>query len=519
MAPRTLREAVGNFFGFQIKREDPEKNLSTFAPKESDDGAIQIAAGGSYGTYIDLDGSIRSEAELISKYRQMAENAEIDAAIEDICNESIVTEDGEKTVEIILDDCDTLSAGAKKSITAEFEEILRLLEFNTRSYEVFRRYYVDGRLYYHVIIDENAVGEGIKELRYLDPRKMRKVKEVVKKRDPANPLIVIPKVVEEYYIYSEKPLSANKTVGGQPSAAATGIKIAKDSILYTTSGLVDEAGKMVLGHLHKAIKPLNQLRALEDATIIYRISRAPERRIFYIDVGNLPRAKAEQYMQDMITKHKNKLVYDSATGEIRDDRKFMTMLEDYWLPRREGGTGTQIETLPAGENLGELSDVKYFQRKLYKSLNVPVSRLEPEELYNVGRSSEISRDEVKFSKFIDRLRLKFTSLFITALERQLVLKGLVNPEEWNKIQSEIKFKFLQDNCFAELKDFEIMTGRLTLLEQITPWAGKYYSHENIRKTICRQTDEDIEENDKQIADEMNNPQFAPPIDDVNSGME
>lgn len=505
-----------NLFGFEIRRRKDEDEVPfSVATPQSDDGAVVVAAGGSYGTYVDLDGSVKTEAELVTKYRSMSLHPEVDCAIDAIVNEAIVTQDGEKTVQIILDSVQ-LPPKIKEIILQEFEETLRLLEFNTKSYDIFRRWYIDGRLYYHVIIDSKFPELGIKELRYLDPRKIRKIKEVSRKRDPRNPLVPLQKVTAEYYLYNDRGLSGgNKSIITSP-ASTSGVKIAKDAVVHVTSGLTDENARMVLGYLHKAIRVLNVLRSVEDATIIYRISRAPERRIFYIDVGNLPKIKAEQYLRDMMDRHKNKLVFDSATGEIRDDRKFMTMLEDYWLPRREGGKGTEISTLPAGQNLGELSDVQYFQKALYKALNVPISRLDPESLYAVGRASQITNDEVAFAKFIDRIRLKFSSIFLQVLEKQLVLKRVLAPEDWQQIQSEIKFRYLRDTYQAELKESEILADRALRMNDYLPVAGKYVSHSWIRRNILKQSEEEIAEMDAEIMEEMNNPQYAPPIDEFES---
>jgi Bacteriophage T4-like portal protein (Gp20) len=513
-----LYEQVSSFFGFEIKRpqEQKQEQIPSFAPKQDDDGAAIISTGGFYGTYVDLEGTVKTEAELVNKYRDMSLHPEVDSALEDIVDEAIVCEEGEKTVAIVLDDLETLPKNIKTAIEKEFEEVLRLLEFNTKAYEIFRRWYIDGRLYYHVMVDETAPNEGIKELRYLDPRRIRKIRETTKTRDKRMPNVPIQKIVNEYYLYTDKDmaLSGNKSITTQSSAV--GIKIAKDSIVHCTSSIVDNDGKMVLGFLHKAIKPLNQLRAMEDAVVIYRISRAPERRVFYIDVGNLPKIKAEQYIRDMMVKHRNKLVYDQSTGEIRDDRKFMTMLEDYWLPRREGNKGTEIDTLAGGQSLGVLDDVQYFQRKLYKSLNVPMNRLEPEETYAIGRATEISRDEIKFAKFIDRLRLKFSGMFLQMLEKQLVLKMIITPDEWHEIQSEIKFRYLRDNCFSELKDQEILMGRMTVLQQISLYVGRYYSNSWVRRNILKQTDEEMEQIDSEIAQESLNPQYQTPIDAMDS---
>lgn len=506
----SVSNSLGTAFGFSINREEEkaaEVFRPTFAPKQEDDGAVQIAAsGGFYGTFVDLEGTVRSEAELINKYRDIAQHPEVDSAIEDIICEAIVSEEGEPTVQVILDDIPDLSPELKMLIENEFDYLLGLLEFNTKSYEVFKRWYIDGRLYYHVMIDITAPQEGIKELRFLDPRRIRKIREVAKVKDKALPSITVEKTVNEYYMYSDKDL-----VGGNKNlvsdAATVGLKIAKDSIIQCSTGIMDRDNKMILGFLHKAIKPLNQLRAIEDAVVIYRISRAPERRVFYIDVGNLPKIKADQYIADMMTKHRNKLVYDSSTGEIKDDRKFMTMLEDYWLPRREGGRSTEIQTLPPGQNLGELADVQYFQNKLYKSLNVPLDRLDDNAVFDIGRATQITRSEIKFAKFIDRMRLKFSSLFLRCLEKQLILKGIMSPEEWDALSPKIKFRFLRDNDFAELKDQEILMNRVNTLNAIQPFIGMYYSHSWVRKHILKQDEIDIAELNQEISEESMMPQY------------
>lgn len=487
-------------FGFTFKREVPQDPAPSFAPKESDDGAVVVAAGGAYGTYIDLDGTVRTEAELVTKYREMSLQPEIDAAVDEITNESIEISE-EDIVDVNLDQLE-VSDKIKKAIRDEFANVLSVLNFNKQAYEVFRRWYIDGRLYYHVIIDENDLKAGIKELRYVDPRKIRKVREVTKKKVPGGEMSVglIPKVQNEYYIYNEKGFNyGNKVVG--PST--TGLKIAKDSIVHVVSGLTDTQGTMVLSYLHKAIKALNQLRTLEDALVIYRLSRAPERRIWYIDVGNLPKMKAEQYVRDIMVKHKNRLIYDGNTGEVRDDRKFMTMLEDYWLPRREGGRGTEVTTLPGGQTLGEMDDVLYFQKKLYQTLNVPVNRLNSDALFSLGRATEVTRDELKFGKFIIRLRARFANLFTQLLEKQLVLKGVMSIEDWQAIASKVKYDFAKDNYFTELKDAEIAQNRAQLLmtyEQ-AGMLGKYYSYKWARRNILQQSDDLLEEQDKQIEEE------------------
>lgn len=505
---------MAELFGFEIKRKNQQEidNTPSFAPKIDEEGGIAVSGAGAYGTYVDMAGAIRNEAELVTKYREMALHPEVDSAIDDVVNETIVLDTDNDIVNINLDNVE-YSDTIKKVITDEFNNTLDLLGWSYQAYDVFRRWYIDGRLYYHAIINVEKPDEGIQELRYIDPRKIRKVKEVKKKKDQRSG-IVTENGGPEYYIYNDKGFHNNKAGVTNGYSPTSGVKVAKDSIVHCTSGVMDVNSSMVLSYLHKAIKPLNQLRTLEDATVIYRISRAPERRIFYIDVGNLPKMKAEQYMRDIMTKFKNKLVYDSTTGEIRDDRKFMTMLEDFWLPRRDGGKGTEITTLPPGQNLGELDDVLYFQKKLYKSLNVPISRLESETGFNLGRATEISRDEVKFAKFIDRLRTRFSQLFIKVLEKQLILKGIMTTEEWKEISNDIKFDFARDNFFAELRDSEILQQRLQSLSNIENYVGKYYSNEYVRKNILMQTDEEIKEIDAQIEAEKADEDTSD--DDVNS---
>ena len=424
---------MAQLFGFEIKRADegkPESKAQSFVTPKYDDGAVNVTTSGwMYGTYVDLEGTAKNEAELVTRYRKMALQPEVEHAIDDIINETIISDPTQPVVDINLDNLD-LSVSIKKRIKEEFKKSCELLFLTQSGYELFRKWYVDGRLYFHAVVDETDVEQGIQELRYIDPRKIRKVRQTKKERKGGYTVV---KVVKEFFVYNDKGFHSKAYQTPDPLAAggAQGLKIAKDSIVHITSGLSDEYNKMVLSHLHKAIKPLNQLQVLEDASVIYRISRAPERRIFYIDVGNLPKMKAEQYLRDMMTKHKNRLVYDAASGEIRDDRKFMTMMEDFWLPRREGGRGTEITTLPGGQNLGQMEDIEYFKKKLYRALNVPISRLEPEAGFTLGRASEISRDELKFNKFIRRLRLKFSLLFTKILEKQLVLKGFMSLEEWH----------------------------------------------------------------------------------------
>ena len=493
-----------NFFGFQIKRKEPKETIKSFTPEVKDDGAVVVAAGGAFGSYIDLDGTVRTEAELVAKYRDMSLQPEIDKAVNEVTNEAIVSEDGKKTVELILDDL-PVKDNLKKVISQEFDNIIDLLDFKNNAYDVFKRWYIDGRCYYHIIIDEARPAEGIKELRYIDPRKIRKVREVTKKKD-SNTEAVIQNTKKEYYIYNERGLNYGSKVISQ--LGTTGVRINPDSIIQVVSGLMDKNNTMVLSYLHPAIKPMNQLRALEDSSLIYHLSRAPERRIFYIDVGNLPKIKAEQYLREMMVKYKNKLTYDANTGEIRDDRKFMNFLEDYWLPRREGGRGTQIDVLQGGTALPQLLEsVQYFEDKLYRSLQVPLSRLKPDTVYTLGRATEISRDEVNFAKFVDRVRNKFSGLFIRALEKQLILKKIATPEDWDQIKKYIRFRFLRDNYFAELKEMEILAERMNRLRDIDDYAGKYYSHLWIRKNVLKQSDEEIEEMNEQIVEEMENPQY------------
>ena len=480
-------------FGFEISKKGEEKQQETiksFVPPVQDDGAMEVASGGVYGTYVDLEGNSKSEAELVTRYREMAMQPECDNAVEDIVNESIVV-NNQSPVNIVLDDIDEGKA-LKDRIREEFHNICKLLNFNALAYDIFRQWYVDGRLFYHIMIDEKKPRDGIKELRKIDPRKIKKVREKISELDKRTNM-KIERGYQEYYIYHPKGITTQSN--------QTAVKISKDSICHITSGLIDPANKMVLGYLHKAIKPLNQLRTLEDATVIYRLSRAPERRIFYIDVGNLPKIKAEQYLADMMAKHKNKLVYDASSGEIRDDRKFMTMMEDFWLPRREGGRGTEITTLPGGQNLGEMDDVDYFRRKLYKSLNVPITRMESETQFNLGRTSEVTRDELKFTRFIERLRARFTHLFDNLLEIQLVLKGVINRKQWKELREDLYYDFPKDNYFSELKNAEVLTERLRLMSEVEQYVGKFYSLDWVRKNVLQMSEEEIRDMDKQIKKE------------------
>lgn len=483
-----------SLFGFTISRDQTEQEKSvqqSFTPPNSDDGALTIQSAAYYGTYVDLDGTAKNEVELISRYREMAMQPEIESAIDDIVNEAIVQDDDGRITDIVLDDLKQPEK-IKKAIKEEFNTILRLFNYKNMAQDIFRRYYIDGRLYYHIIIDKENPIEGIKELRYIDPRKLRKVREIKKQKDERTGVEIL-NTINEYYIYNDKVVS-----GSSSNYGPVGVRITTDSIVSIVSGLMDARRAVVLSYLHKAIKPLNQLRMIEDATVIYRISRAPERRIFYIDVGNLPKLKAEQYLRDIMVKYKNKLVYDANTGEVRDDRKFLSMMEDFWLPRREGGKGTEITTLPGGQNLGELEDVKYFQKKLYGSLSVPVSRLEPNQAFSLGRTTEITRDELKFSKFVDRLRNKFSDVFNQALRVQCVLKGICTAEEFDSFKENIHYNFIQDNNFSELKEAELMTNRLTLLSAIDPYTGRYFSQEWIQQNVLRLTDDEIQTMNAQI---------------------
>jgi len=487
-----------SLFGFTISREQDEDKQATqqsFTPPSQDDGALTITSAAYYGTYVDLDGTAKNEVELISRYREMAMQPEIESAIDDIVNEAICQDDDGKTIEIVLDNLQQPDK-IKNAIKAEFQTILRLMNYQHMAQDIFRRFYVDGRIYYHVIIDREKPTEGVKELRYIDPRRLRKVREMKKQKDERTGAEVM-KVVNEYYIYNDKVVT-----GSSSNFGPVGVRITTDSIVSVVSGLMDSRRAVVLSYLHKAIKPLNQLRMIEDATVIYRISRAPERRIFYIDVGNLPKLKAEQYLRDIMVKYKNKLVYDANTGEIRDDRKHLSMMEDFWLPRREGGKGTEITTLPGGQNLGELEDVKYFEKKLFKALCVPVSRLNPETSgFSLGRTGEITRDELKFAKFVDRLRNKFSEVFNQALRIQCVLKGICTADEWDLIKENIHYDFIKDNNFSELKDAELMTNRLQLLASVDPYTGRYFSQAWIQRNVLRMNDDEIEEMQQEIEEE------------------
>jgi hypothetical protein len=472
-------------FGFEIKRakkqEDEDKKLKSIVPSVDEEGAGYVTASGShYGQYLDIDGDkSKDNATLIQKYRGVAMHPEVDAAIEDIVNEMIVAQDDDP-ITVNMDNV-KISESIKKKISEEFNDILYMLKFRDLGHDIARSWYVDGRLNYHLVVNEDSPKLGIQDIRPIDSAKIRKVKEIKTKKDPVTGAKVIEKQ-NEYYIYQEKPGQMN-----------SGVKLTKDSVVYCTSGLLDATKKHVVSYLHKALKPINQLRMMEDSLVIYRLARAPERRIFYIDVGNLPKGKAEEYMKGIMTKYRNKLVYDARTGDIRDDRKHMSMLEDFWLPRREGGRGTEITTLPGGENLGQIDDIIYFQKRLYRSLNVPINRLEQEAQFSLGRSTEISRDELKFQKFIDRLRQRFSTLFREILKKQLILKSIITEEDWEEWSYQLSFDFARDNHFTELKDAEILRERLQTLDQISNYTGEdgYFSKEWVMKNVLMFSDDDI----------------------------
>ena len=487
---------MAELFGFKIERlskeTDPRQNI---VPPQADDGTQVVPAGGFFASYGGFDVTARNELDLIRRYREIAIHPECDSAVEDIVSEAIVSNENQQSVQLDLSKVDYTDA-IKKKIRESFKDVLNLLNFDIKGHDIFRRWYVDGRVYFHKIIDKDSPRLGITELRYIDPRKIKKIREVRKQRTDGVPSsFAFENKFQEYYIFNERGIHPTAT------SNAGGLRIATDAIAYCPSGLVDQTHNQVLSYLHKAIKPVNQLRMIEDAVVIYRIARAPERRIFYIDVGNLPKIKAEQYLRDVMARYRNKLVYDASTGEIRDDRNYMSMLEDFWLPRREGGRGTEITTLPGGQNLGQIEDIEYFQKKLYRSLNVPISRLESGTGFNLGRAAEISRDEVKFTKFIGRLRKKFCMLFHDLLRTQLILKGVIAPEEWDTLQGNITYNFLQDGYFAELKNSEMLAARLNLVRDVEQYVGKYFSHEYIRTKILKQNELEQAEIDQQIKSE------------------
>ena len=502
---------MSKLFGFSIEDTEPlSPSAVSPVPPNNEDGVDHYASSGFFGSYVDIEGVFRTEFDLIKRYREMSLHPECDSAIEDIVNEAIVSDSNDSPVEIELSNLNA-SDGIKTKIRKEFKYILDLLDFDKKAHEIYRNWYIDGRIYYHKIIDLKNPEAGIQELRYIDAMKMRYIRQekkkpgdktnnVYQKLRSSDPMDYNFPEIEEYFIYN--PKSQYPTGNPTATGGSQGIKIAKDSITYCTSGLVDRNKGSTLSYLHKAIKSLNQLRMIEDSLVIYRLSRAPERRIFYIDVGNLPKVKAEQYLRDVMMRYRNKLVYNADTGEIRDDKKYMAMLEDFWLPRREGGRGTEISTLPGGQNLGEITDIEYFKKKLYRSLNVPPSRMDGEGGFNLGRSSEILRDELKFTKFVGRLRKRFSNMFNDMLKTQLILKNVITPEDWEIMSEHIQYDFLYDNHFSELKEAELMTERLTLLQTAEPYIGKYYSQDYVRRQILRQTDMDIIEQDKLIDKEI-----------------
>jgi len=495
-------------FGFEIKRsasDDPKKKPS-IVPARDDDGAGYVTASGShYGQYINLDGDdAKDNYQMIMKYRGVSTQPEVDMAIEDIVGESIAGSELQQTVDVNLDNLE-ISDKIKKTIKEEFDNIVGMLNFNDLGHDIFRRWYVDGRLYHHLVVNESNLKSGIQEIRPIDSAKMRKVRQVKKKKDQETGAQLVEKV-DEYYIYQEKP----------GSAQTGGVKMSLDSISYVTSGLLDESRKKVVSYLHKALKPISQLRMMEDALVIYRLARAPERRMFYIDVGNMPRGKAEQYMKDIMNRYRNKLVYDAATGEIKDDRKHQSMIEDFWLPRREGGRGTEITTLPGGQNLGEIEDIIYFQKRMYRSLNVPINRLEQEAQFSLGRSTEVSRDELKFQKFIDRLRKRFSQLFYDILRKQLILKGIITQEDWDTMKNDIIVDYVRDNHFTELRDAELVRERIQTLDLMSNYVGEYYSKEWVQKNILQLSEEDIEKMKEQIEGETETDSEEEPQDQQSS---
>jgi len=518
---------MAKLFGFSI--EDPndkkKKGVISPVPPNNEDGADYFLSSGFYGQYVDIEGVFRTEFDVIKRYRDMALHPECDTAIEHVVNEAIVSDSNDSPVEINLDNLN-VSNNLKKVVRDEFKGVKDLLQFDKKAHEIFRNWYTDGRLYYHKVIDTTKPDEGIQEVRYIDSLKLKfmRVKPTKERgQKGAEGIPVLPysgestitkdTKIEEFYTYYPQGMAQK-----YGSVAGKGIRIAKDAITYVHSGLVDRNKKITLSYLHKAIKGLNQLRMIEDSLVIYRLSRAPERRIFYIDVGNLPKVKAEQYLRDVMSRYRNKLVYDANTGEIKDDKKFMSMLEDFWLPRREGGRGTEISTLPGGQNLGELTDIEYFQKKLYRSLNVPESRIGADSGFNLGRSSEILRDELMFSKFVGRLRKRFSGLFIDLLRTQLILKNIVTPEDFDKMSEHIQFDYKYDNHFAELKDHELMTERLNIMVAIEPYIGTYYSRDYVKRKVLRQTDEEIEEMQQEMEEE-NEAGIGVPLETQNQMMQ
>ena len=499
---------MAKLFGFSIEDTEPlSPNAVSPVPPNNEDGNDHYLSSGFFGQYVDIEGVYRTEFDLIKRYREMALHPEADSAIEDIVNEALVSDSNDQPVQINLDHLNA-SDGIKKKVRENFKFVLDLLDFDKKAHEIYRNWYVDGRIYYHKIIDLKRPQDGIQEMRYIDAMKMRHVRQEKKKEADKykvsntgdDPMDYEFPEIEEYFIYNQKGIYPTGNINAK--GPSQGVKIAKDAITYCTSGLVDRNKGSTLSYLHKAIKSLNQLRMIEDSLVIYRLSRAPERRIFYIDVGNLPKVKAEQYLRDVMMRYRNKLVYDANTGEIRDDKKYMAMLEDFWLPRREGGRGTEISTLPGGQNLGEITDIEYFKKKLYRSLNVPPSRMDGEGGFNLGRSSEILRDELKFTKFVGRLRKRFSRMFHDMLKTQLILKNVVTPEDWDIMSDHIQYDFLYDNHFSELKETELFNERINVAATAEPYIGRYYSQDYVRRKILRQTDIEIKEQDELMAKEI-----------------
>ena len=516
---------MAELFGFSLDKDNQKKKkqqglISPVAPN-NDDGTVTISAGGYYGQYVDMEGVSRNEFEQIRKYREVSLHPEVDSAIDEVVNEAIVADGDDSPVEIELSNLEQ-SESIKKRIREEFNEIKRLLQFDKKCYHIFRRWYIDGRLYYHKVIDVNKPTEGIQELRYIDPLKIKKMREVKKKPAPGqgDAAKLNYGEVNEYYLYNPKGVFNHKAAVSLAGNDQLGVKIAPDAITFCTSGLMDMNQNLPLSYLHKALKAVNQLRMIEDSLVIYRLSRAPERRIFYIDVGNLPKVKAEQYLREVMSRYRNKLVYDANTGEIRDDKKFMSMLEDFWLPRREGGRGTEITTLPGAQNLGELKDVEYFLKKLYKSLNLPPSRVGEEKGFSLGRSNEILRDELKFIKFVGRLRKQFSHLFNDMLKTQLILKGVITSDDWEMMEQHIQYDYLFDNHFTELKEIEMIGERLNLVERMQPFLGVYYSNDHIKRQILQQKESEIEEIRIQIEAEKKSGELMDtpvmPVEDPNA---
>jgi DNA-dependent RNA polymerase auxiliary subunit epsilon len=505
---------MAELFGFRLERVKDQGSEQTFTSPTPDDGTLDIAGGGFWGQVLDTDGRERTDFDLIRRYRDISQQTECDSAIEDIINESIVANESDAAVAIVLDKL-PYPAKIKRKIRSEFDEVLRLLNFDAKGHDIFRRWYVDGRIFYHKVIDNKNPRKGITELRWIDAVKIKKVRELQKEKDVKTGIDMVKKV-QEYFLYNEKGLAQT----GISVGANQGIRIALDSIAFVPSGVIDGNSGRVLSYLNKAIKPVNQLRMIEDALVIYRISRAPERRIFYIDVGNLPKVKAEQYLKDVMNRYRNKLVYDASTGEIRDDRNHMSMLEDFWLPRREGGRGTEITTLPGGANLGEIEDIVYFQRKLYRSLNVPISRLESESGFSLGRATEITRDELKFTKFVQRIRKKFVPLFTDILKTQLLLKGIISLDDWPEIQEHIQYDFLQDGHFTELKEAELLRERVEMLDTMQSYMGTFFSKEYIWKKVLRFNDGEVEDMLQQMKKEqdMDTEDGGQDMDDYSDGI-